>query len=416
MLLDLQRKPNLGVQLFISRIKALPKNFWFILLGALLAQGTLIWFGTASGDPFGDVRYVYAAWVNSMNQGHYLLGITEPWVYPFLAQVPIWLASFIVPGEYMSGWYLLVVNTNMLLIAYILGWGKRIDRYKAAWFFIACVFLIGPVAIARLEVFSVALSVMAVIAFLDNKESKSIQLFNLATWIKVSPMAALASILVITDQKKKYFINLLIATAVILAVGFALGGRMEMFSFIGMQSGRGIQIESGIAIIWLVQLMLGIPGIKVFYDQEIVTFQIQGFGVTEIASIMTFVQLGALAITLVLAFLAKRKGVDRNTLFAWTFLTATLDLVVFNKVGSPQYELWVVAAAMVGMLVRVEKWRPVIWVTIVCSGLSWLIFPVFYGAILDGNPFGVALLVARNLGVIFTLIYANRQLIRLARG
>jgi hypothetical protein len=162
--------------------------------------------------------------------------------------------------------------------------------------------------------------------------------------------------------------------------------------------------------------MLGIPGVKVYYDQEIVTFQIQGFGVTEIASIMTFVQLGALAITLVLAFLAKRKGVDRNTLFAWTFLTATLDLVVFNKVGSPQYELWVVAAAMVGMLVRVEKWRLVIWVTLVCSALSWLIFPVFYGAILDGNPFGVALLVARNLGVIITLIYANRQLIRLARG
>lgn len=400
----------------LSFIKSLPRNFWFILFGALAAQATLIWFGTASGDPFGDVRYVYSAWINSMTQGHYLLGITEPWVYPFVAQLPLWLASWLVPGEYMTGWYLLVVNTNMLLIAYILGWGKRVDRYKAAWFFIACVFLIGPVAIARLEVFSVALSIMAVIAFLEQKESRSIQLFNLATWIKVSPMAALASIFVVTDKKKQYFINLAIATAVILTIGFALGGRSEMFSFVGMQSGRGIQIESGIAIIWLIQLMLGIPGIKVYYDQEIVTFQIQGFGVTEIANIMTFVQLGALAITLVLGFLAKRKGVDRNTLFSWVFLTATLDLVVFNKVGSPQYELWVVAAAMVGMLVRVEKWRPVLWVTIICSALSWLIFPVFYGAILDGNPFGVALLVARNLGVIFTLVYANIQLVRLVKN
>jgi hypothetical protein len=61
MLLDLQRKDNQGVQLFISRIKALPRNFWFILLGALAAQATLIWFGTASWDPFGDVRYVYSA-------------------------------------------------------------------------------------------------------------------------------------------------------------------------------------------------------------------------------------------------------------------------------------------------------------------------------------------------------------------
>jgi hypothetical protein len=186
-----------------------------------------------------------------------------------------------------------------------------------------------------------------------------------------------------------------------------------MFSFVGMQSGRGIQVESTIGIFWLIQILLGISGSKIYYDNEILTFQISGFGVTEVASIMTLVQFGALAITIFLGFRAVKAGVDRNTAFAWIFLTATLDLLVFNKVGSPQYELWVVGAAIVGILAKTANWRLVNWLTIFTSGLSWLIFPVFYGDLLDGNPLGVSLLTLRNVGVIAILVYANIQLTKL---
>lgn len=392
---------------------ALTKNFWFILLIALLAQLTLIWFGTAAGDPFGDVRYVYDAWISNMRLGSYFLGITDPWVYPYPAQIPLWLADLISPTDYLSGWYLVVVNTNMLLIAYVLGWGKAMQRAKAVWFFIGCVFLIGPVAIGRLEVFSTALTVLGAVAFYENKQSKSIQLFNLATWIKVSPMATLASVFVVTDQKKKFIINILIATTVIVGLGLILGGREELFSFIGMQSGRGIQVESSIAVIWLLAILFGIPGVKTYYDNEIVTFQISGFGVSEVASVMTYIQFLALGITIWLGFRAKKNGADRNTLFAWLILTATLDLLVFNKVGSPQYQLWVVGAAFFGILAKTAHWKMVTWITVITSALSWLIFPIYYGDLLDGAPLGVGLLVLRNLGIIAILVYANMQLIKL---
>jgi len=130
---------------------------------------------------------------------------------------------------------------------------------------------------------------------------------------------------------------------------------------------------------------------------------------------MTLVQLGALAITIWLGFRAKRAGVDRNTLFAWVFLTATLDLLVFNKVGSPQYELWVVGAAFVGALFLTANWKPVIWLTILSSGLSWLIFPICYGQLLDGKPLGVGLLMARNLTVVAILVWSNIQLTKLGK-
>jgi hypothetical protein len=186
-----------------------------------------------------------------------------------------------------------------------------------------------------------------------------------------------------------------------------------MFSFIGMQSGRGVQVESTIGIIWLVQILLSIPGAKIYYDNEILTFQVSGFGVTEVASIMTLVQFAALAITIFLGIRAKRAGVDSNTLFAWIFLTATLDLLVFNKVGSPQYELWVVGAAFVGVLFGTVNWKPVFWLTIFSSGLSWLIFPIYYGQLLDAKPLGVGLLIARNLAVVAILVWSNMQLTKL---
>jgi len=396
-----------------KRVLALSNKFWFILAIALLAQITLIWLGTASGDPFGDVRYTYSSWVTTSQQHGYILGLNEPWVYPFIANIPVWLAHWIWPADYMTGWFLLTVNMNMLLIAYLLGWGKKLDRAKAAWFLIACLFLCGPVALGRLEVFSLILTVLAAISFIQQREIISMQFFSLATWIKVSPVAGIFTGFVASDNRWKFIRNLAIGTIIIVLIGLLLGGNQNMYSFIGLQSGRGIQVESTIGIFWLVQILFKIPGSKIYYDNEILTFQVSGFGVTEVANLMTLVQLGALAITIFLGFRAKRAGADINSLFAWMFLTATLDLLVFNKVGSPQYQLWVIGAAMFGVLARTANWKLVTRLTLLTSGLSWLIFPIYYGSLLDGTTPGVGLLVFRNLGVVAILVYANIQLTRL---
>jgi hypothetical protein len=396
-----------------KRVLALSIKFWFVLAIALVAQLTLIWLGTASGDPFGDVRYTYSSWVTTSQQHGYILGLNEPWVYPYIANIPVRLANWIWPADYMTGWFLLVVNLNMLLIAYLLGWGKKMDRVKAAWFFIACVFLCGPVAIGRLEVFSLILTVLAAISFIDQRKTVSMQFFSLATWIKVSPVAGIFTGFVTSDNRWKFIRNMAIGTSVIVLIGLLLGGNQNMYSFIGLQSGRGIQVESTIGIIWLIQILFKIPGPKIYYDNEILTFQVSGFGVSEVASLMTLVQFGALAITIFLGFRAKRAGARTNSLFAWMFLTATLDLLVFNKVGSPQYQLWVIGAALFGILASTPNWKLVTRLTLVTSALSWLIFPIYYGSLLDGTTPGSALLVFRNLGVVAILVYSNIQLTKL---
>jgi hypothetical protein len=299
------------------------------------------------------------------------------------------------------------------MIAYLLGWGKQMERVKGAWFLITCIFLTGPVALGRLEVFSLALTVLALISFLSKRESLSMQFFSLATWIKVSPMAGIITGFVASDRRFRFLVHMALGTAVLILIGLLLGGDQSLFSFVTMQSSRGIQVESTVAILWLIQMLLKIPGADVYYDNTIVTFQVSGFGVTEIANLMTLIQFGALAITIFLGFRAKKCGVDTNTLFAWMFLTATMDLLVFNKVGSSQYQLWIIGAVLFGILAKTANWKPLVWVTIITSGITWLIFPIFYGSLLDGEALGVGLLVLKNIGLIYILVYANIQLTKL---
>ncbi|MEY3933805.1 MAG: hypothetical protein RLZZ606_404 [Actinomycetota bacterium] len=397
----------------LQQLKTLPTKFWFVLFAALVAQISLIWVGTSSGDPYSDVRYTYSAWANSFLQNGSILGINEPWVYPYIANIPVLLPEWIWPSDYMTGWFILAVNVNMLLIAYLLGWGKQMERAKGAWFLIACIFLTGPVAMGRLEVFSLALTVLALISYLKTRESLSMQFFSLATWIKVSPMAGIITGFVASNRRIRFALHMAIGTAVLVLIGLLLGGDENLVSFITLQSDRGIQVESTIAIVWLIQLLFNVPGADVYYDNTIVTFQVAGFGVAEVSSLMTLVQFGALAITIFLGFRAKKNGADANTLFAWMFLTATMDLLVFNKVGSSQYQLWIVGAVLFGILAKTANWKPMVWVTLITSALTWLIFPIFYGSLLDGEPLGVGLLVLKNIGFIYILVYANIQLTKL---
>ena len=397
----------------LPRLQLAVTKFWFVLAIALIAQVVLIWASSLVGDPFSDVRYTYSAWANAGFTDGKVLGINEPWVYPYLANIPIMLVDWIWPASYLTGWLIVVVNVNMLLIAYLLGWGKQMDRVKGAWFLIVCIFLTGPVALGRLEVFSLALCVLAVVSFLQKRESISMQFFSLSTWIKVSPMAGIFTGFVVSDRRVRFVIHMAIGTGALVLIGLLLGGNENMFSFITMQSGRGIQVEATVAIIWLVQILLQIPGADVYYDNTIVTFQVSGAGVAEIASLMTLVQFGALAITVFLGFRAKRQGANTNTLFAWMFLTATMDLIVFNKVGSPQYQLWIIAAVLFGILAKTANWKVVVWLTIFTSAITWLIFPVFYGSLLDGQALGVTLLILKNLGLVAILVYANIQLTKL---
>jgi hypothetical protein len=123
---------------------------------------------------------------------------------------------------------------------------------------------------------------------------------------------------------------------------------------------------------------------------------------------------GALAITIFLGLRAYRAGAETKHLFVATFLTATLDLIVFNKVGSPQFELWLAVPLMAGILFGLPNWRLPIIAGSTIALLTNLLYPIFYMDLMALGWLGIAILTMRNVLLIALLVWANLRLTKLA--
>ncbi|MFM6977549.1 MAG: hypothetical protein ACKOWR_02375, partial [Micrococcales bacterium] len=88
-------------------------------------------------------------------------------------------------------------------------------------------------------------------------------------------------------------------------------------------------------------------------------------------------------------------------------------LIVFNKVGSPQFATWLAVPIVLGILYGVDNWRLPMLSVIGLGVVTYLIYPVIYDHILNAESWALIVLLIRNFGYIALLIWANRELVRL---
>jgi hypothetical protein len=153
---------------------------------------------------------------------------------------------------------------------------------------------------------------------------------------------------------------------------------------------------------------------NLFFDDVVLTNQVSGAFVQELASISNYILFGALGITFFLAIRAVQAGRDRTQVFVLASLTGVLDLIVFNKVGSPQFMIWlaVVLVALVYFGIKKSKLALVFGAAILL--LTQLVYPIFYVELLGLETLPLGLLTLRNLLLVALLIWANVQLSRKA--
>jgi hypothetical protein len=87
-----------------------------------------------------------------------------------------------------------------------------------------------------------------------------------------------------------------------------------------------------------------------------------------------------------------------------------LDLIVFNKVGSPQFMIWLVVPliALVYFAIDMSKFALIIGSSILL--LTQFVYPVFYIELLGLENLPLWLLTIRNLLLVTLLVWANMQL------
>ena len=369
-----------------------------------------VWLGwqgyVAEAVPYGDVSFIYEMWAAEAAQGAGIIGIDTVWVYPVFALVPILLPLLAGKGSYALGWIVLVTVLNAVAFAYLLYSARGTSRNKlqrvASWWWLAFLLLLGPIAVARLDSVITPLATIGLLVAVE-RPAVAGALLTVATWIKVSPAALIAAVLVAVDRRKTVFISVLVTSGVIVAIAVILGGAINLFSFLEQQTTRGLQTEAPLATPFLWLAALGQAGYAVYYDTVILTFQVSGNGTTIAADLSSvLIALGFVGI-LGWGMLLHRKGSRPSHVLPAVALALTMVLIVFNKVGSPQYIGWLAAPIIAGLVMeRVRFVAPAV-IALVLAALTQSFYPYLYAGLLSVLPLELSLLTLRNIGQVVLL-------------
>lgn len=345
-------------------------------------------------NAMGDVTGAYRYWIDFWQTNGVLVGVNVGWVYPIGALPPMMLAGVFGDAAYPAVWLLLVAALDaagLVLLA-------RTSRAVAWWWLLATACL-GPVALGRID--SIALPfALAGVLHVVRRPGVAAVLFTLAAWIKVWP-AALVLAMVMAAQRRTAVITAAATTsAVIVVAALAAGARGQIFSFIGEQTGRGLQIEAPVTALWLWDAALGVRGTTLYYDRALLTWQVRGAGVAEAAAAMTAVLAIGVLVVVLLGLLAVRRRADPPATIALTALALVTAAVALNKVGSPQYFTWFVAPVALGMLAAPRLFRTPVVLVPILDVLTQLIYPWQYSKVTALDPVWLVVLDLRDLGEI----------------
>ncbi|WP_022881623.1 glycosyltransferase 87 family protein [Gryllotalpicola ginsengisoli] len=348
-----------------------------------------------TGDSFNDVTGFYRVWAEAARDYGQWPGITQAWVYPVLALVPMLLPLLGGHDGYGALWLVLVTALDAAAFA-LLTAQPTVQRAKAAWYWLACIAALGPVALGRLDIISVALAVMGVVA-LATRPALAGVLLALGAWVKFWPAAIVAALVIAVKERWRVLVGALAATAAIVVADAALGGAHQVFSFIGQQAGRGLQIESPFATSLLWAVRAGVPHARIYYDTGIYTYQVEGPGAAVLAKAADWGMGLAVAATALLGLRAALRKAEPRLAAALLALGFTAAFCAFDKVGSPQYQSWFAVPVMMGLLVAARRFRAPAVMVLVMTALSQVIYPWNYGALTGAHTWMLLVIGVRNL-------------------
>ncbi|AWB88782.1 glycosyltransferase family 87 protein [Homoserinimonas hongtaonis] len=373
---------------------------------------------TGQGRPLGDV-YLYQWWIEQGAGGGPWVGFDEPWVYPVLALLPMTIAFVGGAQGYVVTWLALVVLLNCAALAVVLGASSPAHRSRAlrvGWWWTAFLLLLGPIAVGRIDSITVPIAIIA-LCLLAKRPFIAGVLLAVATWIKVWPAAVIAAIVVASRSRWSVVAGGAVVTALIVVATILLGGGEVLLSFITQQTDRGLQIEAPVSAPWLWAGALGAQEAGLYYDDDLLTYQVFGPGAEVVAQIMTAILAVAVASIVLLAVWLQGRGAKQEALLPPLILAFVVAFIAVNKVGSPQFIAWLAVPIIFGLVgaASARAFRVPAAIALAIAGLTHFVYPYLYGYLLDLEVFMVAVLTLRNALLFVLLAWAITAMVKTPR-
>ena len=408
-----------------------PVLLWCAFVVTHLVLGLLNSYG--GGYPLGDMS-VYKFWVDQGVMSEFWVGIDAPWVYPILAIVPMFIARLAYPvaaaipafatstldvGLYSASWLSLVLVLDLVAFGVLTGWGRRSDRVAIGWWWVLFLLMLGPIAVGRIDSITVPIAVIGV-TLVATRPVVATVVFTLAAWIKVWPGALVIALLTVSRSRSPILLAGAATSAAIVALALSFGSGAHVFSFVTQQTSRGLQVEAPITTFWMWAAASDPSTTMIYYDTDILTWQVRGPGVEVASTMMTLVLLLAVVAVILVALLARMRGASAGALLPALSLALITTMIAFQKVGSPQFVSWLAVPVILGLISHragvAASFRTPAVLVLAIAALTQLVYPYLYGFVLGLNPIMLTVLSIRN-GMLFVLLgVAIAALLRSADG
>ncbi|MET0433119.1 MAG: glycosyltransferase 87 family protein [Cellulomonas sp.] len=402
---------------------------WIAYVGTVLIPARAFW----------DLD-LYRWWMwQGLHQGVWPV-LDGDWVYPAGAVLPMLLPALVDAvgtQPYAVAWSALITLLDAVAVVVLLRLAGRPAREGAvrgdvappardpavgAWWWLAFVLLLGPVAVGRLDAV-VAPVVVVALAVALRQPAVASALLTFGAWVKVAPGALLLPLVLVLRRPWRDLVLPAAAVCVAVAGAVAAGGGLgHLTSFLTEQGERGLQLESVAATPFVLSGIAG-GGARVVLNQEITTWEIAGPGTAAVAGALGVALPVALAaVTGLLAWVRLRAGdrLDTAAFLARGALLVAVTLILANKVGSPQFVGWLAGPVVVGLARPgaggLRSWRVPAVLVLVIAGLTQVVFPIAYDGITLQQAGPSLVLVVRNLLLVVLVVAVARDLVRAGRG
>jgi uncharacterized membrane protein len=365
------------------------------------------------GDTFSDTEQ-YRQWATDGYNPQDLDGKISPWVYPVLAQIPIFLANIAGPSLYLLTWFLIITALNAVGLLYLTRGPRKVAGIAPAWWWLFFTVFMGYLSFARVEGITAPIVLIALLYAAQRPVVAGV-LLSIATWIKVWPAAVLVPIVIASRKRVQVVLSGVAVTAVVTVGTWLSGGLPHIMDFLLNQGERGMQLEATFSTPWVWLSVFNIAGSKMADNTAINSTEVYGPGADTAAFLMQPLLILAAITAAVLLVRALNRGAEREELFLEGSLMMVTAFIVFNKVGSPQFIIWLAPVIIAGLTHDWERWKVPAALLMGIAMTTFVIYPLFYTPLIHAHPVMAAILTTRNVLLVVLLWWSVKRTAELGR-
>nr|WP_277210998.1 glycosyltransferase 87 family protein [Isoptericola croceus] len=388
----------------------------FVVVHARLVHEAINWQYTI----YGDVT-LYEWWArHGIDTGQWPV-LDYAWVYPAGALAPVVAPSLVTDDllGYEILWTAMIVALNAAAVVLLVRSTPR--GTLGAWWWLLFLLGLGPIFLGRLDGV-VAPMILAALVLARRHPRIATAVATAGAWIKIAPGAVVVAIAATRrswrDLSRAVVVPGAIVSAVVVGLALAGGAGTRALSVFGEQGARTLQAES-VAGSWFSVARWWDPGVAIDYNNEIFTYEFQGDAARTVADALDWLlPLVVVALAVLTLWAARRHPERAYEILLLSAAAQLVALIVFNKVGSPQFVAWIgppVAVALAtlpaGRALR-AWWPPALGIVLVAYG-TYLVYPVAYGPFLEGATWMIVVEALRNLALVVLMAGAVWRVARL---